>query len=196
MAVGIISPSHNFGKTTCARILKGQFAHPLPAPGLFLPWQDTMPAAREICAAHTAILRHQINVMSFLGPVPGYERHPSRRRHGSCISFFPPGSRYRSSSSRRHRVGCKTGSRRFQDLTMPCVHWSRWSEREKRENAESAPLHPDPGIPPSWCLLSTTPWLLLVLCFPATLLGLGNFLLPLAGRKTGEEETVLGQQGG
>ena len=63
MAVGIISPSHNFGKTTCARILKGQFAHPLPAPGLFLPWQDTMPAAREICAARTAILRHQINVM-------------------------------------------------------------------------------------------------------------------------------------
>lgn len=80
---------------------------------------------------------------------------------------------------------------------MPCVRWSLWSEREKRENAENAPLHPDPGISPSCvCLLSTTPWLLSVLCFPATLLGLGNFLLPLADRKTGEEKTVLGQQGG
>ena len=70
--------------------------------------------------------------------------------------------------------------------------------KERKEKMQrKPPLHPDPGISPSCvCLLSTTPWLLSVLCFPATLLGLGNFLLPLADRKTGEEKTVLGQQGG
>ena len=28
---------------------------------------------------------------------------------------------------------------------MPCVRWSLWSEREKRENAEKAPPPPRPG---------------------------------------------------